>query len=361
MAMFGFRPRSTAVLLTIGVNIAIMAYHFFDTIDLSTAFHKSFYFSTITLLAIHYLFPKSPNTGWVGIKDLSPLNLQNQETKRWWLRRLQNWKLTFTGAYWKNFFPKRESTFILLGIYLIMNTFIALHFIQKDYLSRYMYWYILVIALGTILMIYPSFQGYKPETRPILGWVWPMLLFILLFVSSIQFAKLGHFHPMVSTLLISSLALGTVLFSLKVGIIMLGIAMMLHTFIPPSIDFWNLFWTSHSKASLEFVLATALVAAALVSGSIYKYLRDKIEIKLKIIALARHFERSAALEALYNQVNWFRLHPIYSNKMLQEMSATLQMPCHYLYTNGQPKLGGEINLFMKQLRKFSKVLLKRVK
>ncbi|WP_419241074.1 sodium:solute symporter family transporter [Cardinium endosymbiont of Nabis limbatus] len=354
MASFGFRPHSTAVLLNMGINM-------FIPFILKQSIAEAFYCNLFILITTHYLLPKSANTGWVGIKDLSPLDLQNQETKRWWCRRLQGCKQPFTKAYWKNFFPKKERTFILLGIYIILHTFTALYFMQKDYFSRYTYWYILVIAFGTILMIYPSLHSYKPKGSLIFHWAWPVLLFALLFVSGIQFAKLGHFKPMVFAFFIASLALGIVLFSLKVGLSMLGIAMFLHKFIPPSMDFWSTFLTNCNQISVELILATALVAAALVGSGTYKYLRDKIETKLKIIALARHFERKAALEAIYNQVNWSRLNPIYSNKMLQEMRETLQKPCHYLYTNGQPKLGETINLFMKQLHKFSKILLKRVK
>lgn len=360
MSSIGFRPHSTAILLNMGINIVkqfighqrMLASHY-GTLE-------AFAFNVFSLMAIHYLLPKRPNTGWVGIKDLSPLELENQATKRWWLRRLQDCKLLFTGAYWRNLFPKRESTFILLGVYLVINTFIALCCMQKDYFSHHVYWYILVAAFGTILVIYPSFHRYKTANHPILYWTWPVLLFIVLFVSSIQFAKLGHFSPMVDALLITHLALGVVLLSFKIGLAMLGIATLLHKFIPPSIDFWHAFWTNYHKISIELVCAAALVAAALAGFGTYKYLRDKIETKLKIIGLARHYERKAALEAIYNQANWSKLHPIHSHKMLQEIRKIVQAPCCYLYTHGQAKLVGQIHRFINQLGQFSKFVQKRV-
>lgn len=361
MAILGFRPRSTAIVLTIGMNIAIIAYHFFYKITLSAPFHKSFYFSTIALIIKHYLLPKRPNTGWVGIKDLSPLDLANQETKRWWLRRLQDGKLPFTKAYWQSRFPKRKSTFILLGIYFIIHTFIALCFMQKSYFAPYIYWYILVMAFGTTLAIYPSFHSYQQGGHPILYLAWPVLLFLFLFVSSIQFAKLDYFRPMVFALLMASLTLGSVLASLKIAIGMLVLAMILHLFVPPHIPFWHSIWTNYNTLSIELVFATALLVAALIGFGAYKYLHDKMDTQFKIIALNRNYERKAALEAIYNQVNWSRLHPIYSSKMLRETEAILQAPCYYFHTHGQRKLEIDLNLFMKKLRKFSNVLLKRVK
>ncbi|WP_243017867.1 sodium:solute symporter family protein [Candidatus Cardinium hertigii] len=354
IASFGFKPHSIAVLLNMALNMMLSSI-------VNVSILQALFLNLFILITTHYLLPKRPNTGWIGVKELTALDLQNQETKRWWLRRLQNCKLCFTKAYWKNCFPKKTSTFMVLGVYIIINTLIALFYMEKDYFSRYIYWYILVIACGTILIIYPSFKRYHPTGSPILHGAWPILLFILLFFSSIQFVKLAHFRPMVYMLSIVSLALGIILLSLKAGIIMFSIAMILHKFIPPYIACFSSFFSIDRIISIEFVLAITILMPTLVGFAIYKYLRDKIDMKLKIIALARVYERKAALELIYNQVNWSKLHPIYGNKMLEEMGTILQAPCAYFYKNGQAQLGGEINRFIKRFDKFSNFLLNRVK
>ena len=363
MAILGFRPRRAVILITMATSGIFVLYSRFTqsytyheaNINLAVAMMISF----CTLIFGHYLLPKRPNTGWVGIKDRSPLDLQNQKTKRWWLRLLQQFKALWTKKYWENLFPKKESTFILLGIYLISSTLAALWFMQKEYFFPYIYWYIAIMAIGTILAIYPAFHSYKQGGNPILHGVWPGLLFILLFVSTIQFAKLGHFRPMVCALVIASIGLSTVLLSLKVGITMLGVAIMVHQCIPPSIPFCNLFWAG--EISMELIFAVAIGVATLTGFSIYKYLCNKANIKLNIIELARTYERRAALEAIYSQVNWSRLDPTYGSEILQAMGEALKEPCQYLYTQGQEQLGKDVNRFIKKLSEFSSLLLQSTK
>ncbi|ROT47749.1 sodium:solute symporter family protein, partial [Candidatus Cardinium hertigii] len=363
MACFGFRPRSITVLCSMGINIILAIYRIYYTNQLisSQNIFKPLFFSALILLVIHYILPQCPHTGWVGIKEHSPVDLQNQATKQWWKERLQRLTLPFTKSYRKTLFPKKGSTFILFGIYVIISTIIALCFIQKDYFFPYVYGYMSSMAIGTILVIYPTFHSYKKEGNALLHWLWPGLVGMLLFVANLQFAKLGHFSPMVCALFVSNLTLGIVFLSLEISMAMLGIAIITHLCIPPSVPFWNCFWAGYNEISIELIFAMLLITAAMVGLGTYKHLRDKANAKLKVIELRGNYERRIALEAIYNQANWSRLDMTHGSKLLQEMGAMLQKPCHYLYTHGQEQLGENINLFMHKLQKFSSLLLQRAK
>ncbi|WP_339044545.1 hypothetical protein [Cardinium endosymbiont of Tipula unca] len=206
MAILGFRTRKAVVFTTMfigGIYGIYASYSASSTFSgaITKGMVASMAISVFTLVVGHYIAPRLPNTGWVGIKDPSAVELQNQETRRWWMQQLCNFKMLFTQQYRVGLFPKKESAFVGLGAYFIFSALLALCFMQKEYLFPYIYWYMAVMAIGTTLVIYPSFEVYKREPS-LVYFVWPVLLFMLLFVSSIQFMKLGHYNPMLCALLI---------------------------------------------------------------------------------------------------------------------------------------------------------------
>ncbi|MDD9140183.1 MAG: hypothetical protein NQ127_04710, partial [Candidatus Cardinium sp.] len=121
------------------------------------------------------LLPKRPHTGWVGIPDSSAWDLQNQITKRWWSARVQQFKILFTRSYRVSIFPTQERTFVAVGSYTILNAIIALCFIQRQYFLPYVYLYMAMMALGTILALYPALHAYQKGGTPLLHGLWPMV------------------------------------------------------------------------------------------------------------------------------------------------------------------------------------------
>ncbi|WP_133282186.1 sodium:solute symporter family protein, partial [Cardinium endosymbiont of Culicoides punctatus] len=364
MAIIGFRPRKFVVLLTMMVSGIFGMYTFFCWSGPNSATYAISIGMAISLCVLvggHYVFPQLPDTGWVGIKDDSHVILQRQEIKRWWIQQWCNFKSLFTLAYVKGLFPKKESSFILWGIYCIVTGFLALCFMQKAYLFPYIYWHMAVMGIGTIILIYPSFEIYKKETDFIYA-VWPMILFGLFFVSSIQFLKLGHYSPMVCALLISHLAASTLFFSIKVSTGLFVGALLLHKFIfsSPILDISCcdiLAWQNR----LELGGACFLTGLSIAGFSIYKYLYEKFEKKFKIIDLSRIYERRLSLEAIYNQVNWDRLDPTYGSALLKDMSDRLKEPFQYFLDKKEAKLGEVLSLTRSGLYKFSNLLLQRIK
>ncbi|WP_243017865.1 MULTISPECIES: sodium:solute symporter family protein [Candidatus Cardinium] len=365
MAILGFRPRRAVVLITMAISGIFVLYsrftHYYTYHEANINLAIAMMISLSSLILGHYLLPKQANTGWIGIKDRNPLDLQSQENKRWWLRRLQAFKILASPKYWETLFPKNVTTFIILGVHLIIHTLISLWFMQKTYFFPYIYWYIAVMVIGTLLAIYPALHAYKQRGNRILHNLWPGLLFVLLFISSIQFAKLGHFGPMVCALVMVNIGLAIFLLSLKIGVGMLLLAMIIHQYIPPILPFWELFWAGYKEISIELIFALPTAMAALIGFSLYKYLSKKGDVRLNVIELARTYERKAALEATYSQVNWSRLDPNYGSEMLQAMGQTLEKPCAYLYKQGQEKLGEAVKQCIQKLSLFNRLLLKNAK
>ncbi|AWN81510.1 sodium:solute symporter family protein [Candidatus Cardinium hertigii] len=356
IACWGFRPRPLVVLIVMGLNIAAYLIFYQKQVVSHDHIFIPIIVSAGSLFALHYLLPKRPHTGWVGIPDSSAWDLQNQITKRWWLERVQRLKTLFTSSYRVSVFPTQERTFVAVGSYTILNSIIALCFIQRQYFLPYVYLYMAVMALGTILALYPALHAYRKGGIPLLHDLWPMLLFLLLFIAPLQFAKLGHYSPMVCALLIASISLSIVLLSVECSSMLLLCALLIHRFLLP-IRFMDLFWESFRHASvIELVLATAVVASTLVGFVLYKYLRDKATAKLKIIELTRTYEQRISLEAIYSQAHWARLDATAGGTLLREMGVNLQETLCPIARNDPHKVENEITLFNKKLQKFSDCL-----
>ncbi|AWN81616.1 sodium:solute symporter family protein [Candidatus Cardinium hertigii] len=362
LACFGFRPRSVAVLAIMGLSILMAVYIIFYQKQAVSHNHVilSMVVSAGSLFALHYLLPKRPHTGWIGIQDRSAWDLQNQITKRWWLTRMQRFKMFCTRSYRISVFPTQERTFVAVGCYTIINAIIALCFIQRQYFLPYVYLYMAVMALGTILALYPALHAYQKGGTPLLHNLWPMLLFFLLFMAPFQFAKLGHYSPVVCALFIANIGLSTVLVSVECSSMLLLCALAIHKFLPPYINFVDLFWESLRHASvLELVLAVMLVTAAVVGFVQYKYLRDKAVSKGKTMEITRSYEQRIALEAIYSQAHWARLDATAGGTLLRAMGDTLQETLFPIARNDPHKVENEITRFNKKLQKFSNCLLWR--
>ncbi|MDD9140011.1 MAG: sodium:solute symporter family protein, partial [Candidatus Cardinium sp.] len=360
MTCLGFRPRTAVVLCSMGLTMVITIVHhiYYKGQDIP-AYHMCIAMITsfLTLLSIHYILPKLPHTGWVGIQDRSAWDLQNQITKRWWLARVQQFIMLFTRSYRVSIFPTQERTFVAVGSYTILHAIIALCFIQRQYFLPYIYFYMLLMAIGTILALYPALYAYQKGGTPLLHNIWPMLLFFLLFIAPLQFAKLGQYSPMVCALLIASISLSIVLLSVECSSMLLFCALLIHKFLPPYVNFVDLFWESLKHASvIELVLAVMLVTAAVVGFVQYKYLRDKSVSKGKVMDITRSYEQRIALEAIYSQAHWARLDATAGGTLLREMGHALQETSEALYKQDPTGLRNEIACFNKKLQKFSDCL-----
>ncbi|MGI2257709.1 sodium:solute symporter family transporter [Candidatus Cardinium hertigii] len=342
---FGFKPRTSNVLYSMGISITLISYIIFvkqKVIEQSDIF-KFVLISTFLLFFLHYILPKKPNTGWIGITNYSPVLLQNQETKRWWLIKIKYIKSAFTIAYWSDIFPKKTYTFISFGIYLIIYNSISLLYIEKKYIDWYIYWYIGAMSIGTIIILYPAIDICKKKDNPIFHGLWPILLLLVLFIYGITYIKLSHFSPISSALFIVNLGISSLLLPCTIIIVMLSIALQIHRWIPIDVVIVN--WKE--SITTETMIGLTILLACLV----YRYITNKSNKKLETIALTRIYDQQYIIDSIHNQENWKRLDPTYSGEVLLDIADEMGT-----YSEDLP-----IEKHQKQLYVFRQSLLKRAK
>ncbi|MEF2229266.1 MAG: HD domain-containing protein [Candidatus Cardinium sp.] len=345
MACFGFRPHPTSVIWTIGISTALATYRIFiqgqqvGQKDIFNSLLGSAFILTIT----HYLLPKKPNTGWVGIPDDNPVQLQNQETKRWWLSKIKAFQAVFTQSYWANIFPKSATTFIASGIYFIIYSSVLLCYVKQAYGFSYIYWYMAVMIIGTIVAFYPTLHAYKQKGNSLLHGLWPIFLYVVLYIASITYMKLSHFSPMSCAFFIVNIGLSSLLLPYTIIIFMLFTSLFIHKWIPPYLSLIS----CKELITIESMIGLAMLVSCLV----YRYIRNKANIQLQTTALTRSYEQQYALASLHNHANWNRLDPTYSGKVLQDMADALEP-----YVENLP-----IQQHQKKLYLFSQSLLQRAK
>ncbi|TDG95402.1 Bifunctional (p)ppGpp synthase/hydrolase RelA [Cardinium endosymbiont of Culicoides punctatus] len=297
----------------------------------------------------------------VGVGDRSAIVLQWQECKRWWKRQWNNIQMVFTTEYFASCFPNKASSFMLWGGYFMGSALLSLCFIEKGYFEHYFYWYIALIEISIIIFAYPSSTLYFSKPR-IMYFIWPVLLFMLFFVTGIQLAKMGHFRPMACALLICHFMASTCFFARKISIIMLAAAVALHTYISFDIPWDNIHWILLTEGPTWELMAASLLAGIAIAGfGTYKYLNDRASARAKVMKVADTYERRLSLQAIHNQINWYRLAPIQHSAMLRDINETLKKPYNYLIEQHQHKMGEELAGVMKKIRKTGSLLLQRDK
>ncbi|MDD9139924.1 MAG: sodium:solute symporter family protein [Candidatus Cardinium sp.] len=362
MTCLGFRPRSIVVLLNMLVHAMVASYRIYvGYVGSEKLVFESIILSVLSLLVAHYILPKKACTGWIGIKDSSIWDLQNQVIKRWLLKQSRKWIGYFNTDYWKAIFPRKQSTFVWLGGYMIISTLIMLYCIKQHYFWPYIYSYMTVMVIGSIIVLYPALHCYQEGGVRLLRKLWPVLLFLLLFVFSMQFLKLSHYRPIVCALWVVNLCLAIVLLSLEIGIMMSFVAIMLHNIVPPSISFRELSLAGFTMLSMEHVLAMLLTTAVVVGFGTYKYLRDQSASKFKVMNLARNYEHTIGIEAIYNKANCHRIDSYYGNQLFQEMIAKLEASHDYLVKHGQQELIQDIAMLRQSMYGFHELFLQKSK
>lgn len=266
----------------------------------------------------------------------------------------------FTYDFLAARFPRKESTFAAFGFYVVATTFLALLSLREGDFVRYVYGYIAVMAVGTVIMVYPSLHSYRPGGNKFTHLAWPILLFGLLFVSGIQFAALGHFTPILCTLCVGNLAIASIFMPLRIVCLFSVLTCLGYRCLPDTVPVWSTAWTNWTLADQPAAYLVAMGSIACIS-QLYRCMRDRAQAKQKTWELARSYEHRSSLQALHNQQHWSKIDPTYGATALQEMSQLLEEPCAYLLANGREALGNAIRNFRKKLHAFGQLLAQREK
>ena len=158
MSILGFRPNKRAVLLGMcaGVIAAIVAKFY-----VTNSFYSilpALFANLVTLFASHYLFFKTPDTGWVGIKDKRPLLAGRQARVRRWKKCKATFQNFSLSVYVRSLFPQQATTLVKVGFYAVLSIFLSLLFIQD---ITYVNSFVPFIGLATLFIYYPAWHAYR--------------------------------------------------------------------------------------------------------------------------------------------------------------------------------------------------------
>ena len=157
ISILGFRPHRKSVLIGIVAScIMIFGWHY-TSITPITALLLILGGDLLSIFGSHYLLPKIPNTGWIGIKDQAPLLAVKQASTRKWEARRKNFKGFSVSAYLRNIFPEDLSCFFKVGLYADIAIIVAILSIPIR-TTTYLACFAPIMALATFFMFYPALK-----------------------------------------------------------------------------------------------------------------------------------------------------------------------------------------------------------
>ncbi|MBX9890092.1 MAG: HD domain-containing protein [Amoebophilaceae bacterium] len=223
MAVFGFRPASRSVLLGMAAGaLTVVAFK----MDWITCFNKQYdifpamFMNLLFLMGSHYLLPKVPGTGWVGIKDKAPLNFERQGKTR----KKSTYKQMILNINWTHYLndliPKRSSAFTALGVYGIITQCAQLE-LGRLHLTMSM----MLMAISTYLVVYPTLREDRPKRyNDIVAYFYPLLIFILLFLCDSYRLPYHSYSNFVIRIFLTNIAVSLMLFPVRMVLAMVAMA-----------------------------------------------------------------------------------------------------------------------------------------
>jgi len=201
MAIFGFRPRPTSVLTGMAAGaLTIIAFKNGLGEYFNIKFHvfPAIFMNLLFLVGSYYLLPKVPGTGWVGIKDITPLLVEKQEKEHRRAERKEFWNKFNLSNYLQNLVPQREAAFFALGLYIFLTQAIRMY-IGFGKISIFIWMPTTLISI--LFLLYPIIIRYQlPTVEKIFSYIYPFLLWSTFFISG-SYMLYIHNYGMLSMLI----------------------------------------------------------------------------------------------------------------------------------------------------------------
>lgn len=148
------------------------------------------------LMGSHYLF-KTPG-GWQALESNSPLVLERTARHQAWRRRWHALRSFTLYPYLKNNLPAQEVLYFLLGLYILITTYVAFYTVENvDTIARFavyqsLYYAVLLVSTAFItLPVWPrTIRNYR-----FVAYLWPIGIGTTLFFTGTLLAILSEFHP----------------------------------------------------------------------------------------------------------------------------------------------------------------------
>jgi hypothetical protein len=330
MALFGFRTRPAVLFLSMATGL-VTAFgwdywmHWIGVSVYIPGVICGMLSNLCTLFLLHYMLPKLPDTGWVGIQNCTALEQQKQELERWWTHLGARLQALFSSSYWAGKLPREPRHYFSLGLYFIQVSLVALWYMNRQYFMPYIYWYMVVMAAGAICFAYPTLLSYKKRGYPAVSMAWPIALYILLFVSGKAFMLLGDYKPIVCFLFALNIVITLIFLPWSIVLAMTALVISVPNWFYglPTVKSWELFLLNwQTDTTVSWVPLTILGYLFIVLH--YKSRTQKLIQRLAQKELVQVSEHEALLEAIRHQKFYERQLPSGGGKALTNIEYELK-------------------------------------
>ncbi|NRB11355.1 MAG: hypothetical protein HRU35_07090 [Rickettsiaceae bacterium] len=330
LAVIGFRSSSKAVLIgmTSGLVFTIiwklLPPYFDDVIQMVIGVLLAMSCNTCAVFVSHYVLKQKG--GWINSKNQQPLYIQKIQQKQSILVRFVHIINNFNiRNHFKKLLPENDTTYTLLGIYLIVYTITTMYSVHMELFQKHIesllsiYQFMLVISVS--MLAYPSWSGgmkrkMKEEIIPIL---WVLIIFYMLSFLNGLFVILSNFSLLQVSLFIINIIIAIIFLGWRLNLITIPLGLYL------SIICYQIYFDEYSfnvnLGSKEFVLLYVTLVTTIIFITFFKSKEDSIELfKQKTNVLEQE------LEDLNEKIYQF------TNDKIQELNAINFTPSvnHYL-------------------------------
>ncbi|MBX9890476.1 MAG: HD domain-containing protein [Amoebophilaceae bacterium] len=231
MAIFGFRPSSKSVLLGMAAGaFTILAFKMRWITCLNSQYDvfPAILMNFLFLVGSYYLLPKVAGTGWVGIKDDTPLRLAKQNKTHKSIAFKKALKDFSLPHYLEKLLPTDHKSFFALGLYGLITAFMQLVGGQSNLLVP-----IVFMGFSSSIAIYPIIKDRISIYRHIVAYLYPLFIFILLFLSSSYMLSCYGYRMLVVQLFLTNIAVALWFLPWQVVVAMVAITLtMMHSMAP---------------------------------------------------------------------------------------------------------------------------------
>jgi Na+/proline symporter/signal transduction histidine kinase len=223
LAIFGFRSSARAVLIGMVAGFVTVLYFLMFSSEYNiipgipgTLVSLAFFIGS------HYIFGEKG--GWVGIKDVRPLERVRLERKRKVTNFLHSLKTFNFTSFCKNNTPKEERIMVYFGLFCIIMVFSSAYSLPKSLHQKYesiLYFiYYSVLVLSTIFITY-TFWLKKFKNEIFISTLWNIAVFYNLAFCASLLAIIGQFSQVQLAILITSLVTISILMYWQAALLMI--------------------------------------------------------------------------------------------------------------------------------------------
>ncbi len=258
LTIFGFRTSKRVVFIGMGAGFTMTAVLLLYFKDINS-FFPGMLANLVFLLGSHYLLKEKG--GWIGIKAPSHLLPARQQRINAWKHYIHIIKPTNWYAYLQQNLPTQETTYPLIGIYIVVSTYFSFYFFKDHIITQYpRLQYIIfhsVLLIIFTLVTYPIWNEAFKKKKPLIIAAWYLsILYIFFFlgplVTLISGLEREFLFLFIGNLIIASVILP---FPLFLGMFIIALPLSWIAFqaitginkLPTGFNFWQFkliyFWT----------------------------------------------------------------------------------------------------------------------